>query len=89
TVKAGDSVWGIANRYGISMNDLISWNNIKNNMIHPGQVLIVSSSAAGNNNGGTTNPTTPTDPTTPTNPTTPANGDKYTVKAGDSVWAIA
>lgn len=86
TVKAGDSVWGIANRYGISMNDLISWNNIKNNMIHPGQVLIVSSSAAGNNNGGTTNPT---DPTTPTNPTTPANGDKYTVKAGDSVWAIA
>lgn len=86
TVRAGDSVWGIANRYGISMNDLISWNNIKNNMIHPGQVLIVSSSAAGNNNGGTTNPT---DPTTPTNPTTPANGDKYTVKAGDSVWAIA
>lgn len=77
TVKAGDSVWGIANRYGISMNDLISWNNIKDNLIYPGQVLTVSKSATDDNHSGTTNPTTPT------------NGDQYTVKAGDSVWAIA
>lgn len=74
TVKAGDSVWGIANRYGISMNDLISWNNIKDNLIYPGQVLTVSKSATDDNHSGTT---------------TPTNGDQYTVKAGDSVWAIA
>lgn len=85
TVKAGDSVYGIAKRYGISMNTLISWNNIKNNMIHPGDVLIVSAKQ-------TTNPTTPTNPTkptNPTNPTTPANNQTYTVKSGDSVWAIS
>lgn len=80
TVKAGDSVWGIANRYGISMNDLISWNNIKDNLIYPDQVLTVSKSTTDDNHSGTT---------TPTNPTTPTNGDQYTVKAGDSVWAIA
>ncbi|KRM21087.1 muramidase family protein [Latilactobacillus graminis] len=82
TVKAGDSVWGIANQYGVSMSDLISWNHIKNNLIYPGQVLIVSSSATGNNNQ------TPTKPT-PTPTPKPGNGEKYTVKAGDSVWAIA
>jgi len=80
TVKSGDSVWGIANKFGISTTDLISWNNIKNNMIHPGDVLIVSKSAAGsgNSNSGNTGSTT-----------TPATGTKYTVKSGDSVWAIA
>ena len=80
TVKSGDSVWAIANKYGISTTDLISWNNIKNNMIHPGDVLIVSKSAAGsgNSNSGNTGSTT-----------TPATGTKYTVKSGDSVWAIA
>jgi len=85
TVKAGYSVYGIAKRYGISMSTLISWNNIKNNMIHPGDVLIVSAKQ-------TTNPTTPTNPTkptNPTNPTTPANNQTYTVKSGDSVWAIS
>ena len=83
TVKSGDSVWGIANKFGISTTDLISWNNIKNNMIHPGDVLIVSKSAAGsdNSNSGNTGSTT--------TPTTPATGTKYTVKSGDSVWAIA
>lgn len=43
TVKAGDSVWLIANRYGVSMDDLVKWNKIKNNTIHPGQVLTIQS----------------------------------------------
>ena len=86
TVKAGDSVWAIANKYGISMADLISWNNIKNNLIYPGQVLVVSKTAAGdnNNNSGNNNSNNNGGGTT-----TPTNGTKYTVKAGDSVWAIA
>ncbi|MFD2389788.1 LysM peptidoglycan-binding domain-containing protein, partial [Enterococcus gallinarum] len=41
TVKAGDSVWLIANRYGVSMDDLVKWNKIKNYTIHPGQVLTI------------------------------------------------
>lgn len=41
TVKAGDSVWKIANDHGVSMDDLVKWNNISNFTIHPGEVLIL------------------------------------------------
>ncbi|MBO6423628.1 LysM domain-containing protein, partial [Enterococcus gallinarum] len=33
-VRAGESVWSISHKYGISMNDLVNWNKIKNNTIH-------------------------------------------------------
>ena len=42
TVKAGESVWGVADSHGITMQQLIEWNNIKNNFIYPGQTLIVA-----------------------------------------------
>jgi len=38
-VKSGDTVYGIATRFGISQETLIKNNGIKNNLIHPGQVL--------------------------------------------------
>ncbi|MDB7086495.1 LysM peptidoglycan-binding domain-containing protein [Enterococcus mundtii] len=85
TVKAGDSVWGISNAHGISMAQLIQWNNIKNNFVYPGQSLIVS-------NGGSASVNTPSAPsTTPSTPITGASvsGAKYTVKAGDSVWGVS
>ena len=92
TVVAGDSVWKIAHQFGISMDTLRSLNNIQNNFIYPGQVLkirIISSN----------NVTTPTPESTPSIPTgsqtstqTPTNQTSdtiYTVKSGDSLWAIA
>ncbi len=55
TVKAGDSVWGIANRNGISMAQLIKANNIKNNFIYPGQVLkLMAGATTPNTNSGKT-----------------------------------
>ncbi|MFD2390722.1 LysM peptidoglycan-binding domain-containing protein, partial [Enterococcus gallinarum] len=45
-VRAGESVWSISNKYGISMNDFIKWNKIKNNLIHPGQQVIVKQPAS-------------------------------------------
>ncbi|MCJ0535646.1 LysM peptidoglycan-binding domain-containing protein [Enterococcus cecorum] len=92
TVVAGDSVWKIAHQFGISMDTLRSLNNIQNNFIYPGQVLkirIISSN----------NVTTPTPESTPsistgsqTSTQTPTNQTSdtiYTVKSGDSLWAIA
>lgn len=38
-VKSGDTVYGIASRFGISQETLIKNNGIKNNLIHPGQLL--------------------------------------------------
>ncbi|MCZ0891484.1 LysM peptidoglycan-binding domain-containing protein [Ligilactobacillus saerimneri] len=75
TVQAGDSVWGISQQTGVSMDNLRSWNKIQNNFIYPGQVLqLVAPGTTTQTNTNTTN----------------TNGDKtYTVKAGDSVWGIS
>ena len=40
TVVSGDNLTKIANRYGTTVNQLVSWNNISNpNLIYPGQKL--------------------------------------------------
>ena len=42
TVVTGDNLTKIANRYGTTVNQLVSWNNISNpNLIYPGQKLRV------------------------------------------------
>ncbi|MEF9936507.1 LysM peptidoglycan-binding domain-containing protein [Carnobacterium sp.] len=84
TVKAGDSLWSIANKHGVSVANLKSWNNLKSDIILVGQKLTVK--------GGTTTPAP--------NPGTgngsnngngggTTTGSTYTVKSGDSLWAIA
>ncbi|MBT1247627.1 MULTISPECIES: 5'-nucleotidase C-terminal domain-containing protein [unclassified Thermosipho (in: thermotogales)] len=41
TVKPGDNLWNIAKRFGVSMRDLIRWNNIKNpSMLKVGEKLL-------------------------------------------------
>ena len=42
TIKRGDTLWKIARRYGVTLQNIISWNNIQNpNLIYPGQKLIL------------------------------------------------
>lgn len=53
TIKRGDTLWRISRRYGISVQNIVEWNNIQNpNLIYPGQRLILygnySSSDRGN-----------------------------------------
>ncbi|NLZ37988.1 MAG: LysM peptidoglycan-binding domain-containing protein [Firmicutes bacterium] len=41
-VRSGDSVWKIANMFGVSMEAIIAANNLKNpDLIYPGQKLII------------------------------------------------
>jgi len=48
TVVSGDSLGVIANRFGVTVNDLVSWNNIANpDLIYPGQRLIVKKGSSG------------------------------------------
>ncbi len=41
-VRRGESLWTIARRYGVSVSDLASWNDIgRSGMIYPGQRLLI------------------------------------------------
>jgi len=45
-VEAGDSIGLIADRYGVSVDDILEYNALASNVIHPGQVLKVPFVAA-------------------------------------------
>ena len=76
TVQPGDTLSGIANKFGTNYESLASLNNISNpNRIYVGQVLKLSA------NSTTSTPDHQVTNNTPT--------ESYTVKAGDSLSAIA
>jgi LysM repeat protein len=39
TVKNGDTLWDIAARYGVSIRNIKQWNNMRSNLIKPGDEL--------------------------------------------------
>ncbi len=74
TVQSGDSLWKIAQRFGVTVDDIIRANNLTSNTLQIGQVLTIPTGSGG---------TMPT-PTPPSSSTI-----SYTVKSGDSLWEIA
>lgn len=73
TVKSGDTLWQIANRYGTTINEITALNNIENpNLIYPGQILQVLTNST--NEGEETRAT---------------GSINYTVKRGDTLSQIA
>ena len=80
TVQAGDTLYSIARRSGMSLNTLLSINGLsQSSVIRPGQTLSVSGSAS---------QTTATPVSYQTTATSTGNGT-YTVKAGDTLYRIA
>ena len=76
TVVAGDSLSGIAARFGVTTKRLMNLNNITNaNLIRIGQVLIISETSGGNSQPAPASTTTPS--------------ATYTVVSGDSLSGIA
>lgn len=78
TVKAGDTLSAIASRYSTSSSTLASLNSLSNpNLIYVGQVLKVSSNASTSSSTSSSANSTVT------------TAASYTVKAGDTLSAIA
>lgn len=84
TVKSGDTLSAIAAANGVSLADLLSWNNLSlQAIIYPGQKLTIQNA----NNATVTTPNAPSTNTTPT--VTPSTNGSYTVKSGDTLYGIA
>lgn len=78
TVQAGDTLSQISQKYNVSINDLIAWNNLDSTLIFPGNVLSVSKGNT-TSKGNTIN----------NNNQTNDNQVTYTVKSGDTLAKIA
>ena len=80
TVQAGDTLYSIARRSGVSLNTLLSINGLsQSSVIRPGQTLSVSGNAS---------QATATQVSYQSAGSTSGNGT-YTVKAGDTLYRIA
>ncbi|MBQ7532269.1 MAG: LysM peptidoglycan-binding domain-containing protein [Bacteroidales bacterium] len=81
TVKKGETLGKIAQKYKCTVTDLKRWNNLKSTNIQVGQKLKVyppeNQNVSGRNNSNNK-------PASSSNSTT-----TYTVKSGDSLWSIA
>jgi LysM repeat protein len=77
TVKSGDTLWSIAKKYNVPVEQLKQLNNLSSNSLTIGQVLKIP----------TQTPVTPTPPPTPAEPT--GEYKVYIVQPGDSLYQIA
>lgn len=76
TVKSGDTLSGIANQYNTTVNQIVSLNQLSNpNLIYVGQVLKLKNSQTTNSSSSSS--------------TAATTVGTYTVKAGDTLSAIA
>lgn len=80
TIKSGDTLSKIAKQFGITVQQIKTWNNLKSDLIFAGQKLKVASTSASNTNNETATETPSSSNTSTT---------VYTIKSGDTLGKIA
>ena len=90
TVKSGDTLGVIASKYGVTAQQLASWNGIKNiNSIYVGQVIKINGTSNTAPAPSPTNTSKPSAPSSTTSNNTQTSSSTYTVRGGDTLGAIA
>ena len=84
-VRPGDTLYGLARRYGVSVGDLKSANGLTTNTIRVGQRLMIPSAGSDVAARVPSRPALPRD----TRPSQSIAGDTYTVQPGDSLYRIS
>src|SRR5699024_1957920 len=80
TVKNGDTLWPIAQKYNTTVTNLKSVNNLSSDVIFPNQKLETKTSNSSKSSSSSSSTSTAT---------TSSSGATYTVKSGDTLSGIA
>lgn len=88
TVRSGDVVGGIAEKYGVSARQVASWNGLRRYRIKVGQKLkIYTTQARAEQAGARTTPAASTP--APAAPAAVGQATYHKVRSGDTLWGIA
>lgn len=85
TVKSGDTLTNVANRYGVTVSQIRSWSGLKSDTIYVGQKLTVKSGSASSASVASA----PEPSSKGTSKSSGSTSVKYTVRKGDSLSGIA
>ncbi|MEO1206439.1 MAG: LysM peptidoglycan-binding domain-containing protein [Pseudomonadota bacterium] len=92
TVVRGDTLYGLARRHGVTVNQLMATNQLTSSMLRPGQELMLPgngrSAPARTAPARTVPPRTRTVASTPSSPPSDWSGN-YAIEPGDSLYTIA
>ena len=80
-VKSGETLGGIAKKYGTTVNNIMRWNGLKSTNLSIGQTLRVEAAESSNSTSSSTNTTS--------NDAKSGSTKTHTVQSGDNFWNIA
>lgn len=89
TAVAGDSLWRIAQKFGMTLDELKKANGLTSNNLYVGQTLKVRKSVQQNTNNETNQNQNSNVNNNDRPQQTVTSAETYTVKSGDSLWGIA
>lgn len=88
-VQKGDTLYGIAGKYNISLTELMTWNHLDSSLLHPGDVLTVSQKSITEDSSANTESSTTHENSTSDQDKGSLPSASYQVKTGDSLWRIS
>lgn len=88
-VRKGDTLGGIARKYGTTVTAIKNWNNLRSNTIRVGQRLRIYGKGAAPSTSSSSSSSSSGASKTTASTTSSGGYVMYTVKKGDTLWAIS